>query len=283
MTGARETTRMLMARLERHYIKPGPMPGGVFVPECGLNNGGSQARCDALYVGFTSASGRLLVGHEVKASRADWRKELDTVGKADLWADNCHEWWIVAPGRDVVPAEEVPHGWGLMYPSTRSKTRMDKVLAPVRHADRQPSWLVMRSVLARLDTLRAQHDAGVRQKAVDDARAEHKRLQDLAARDTARGTLTAEQRDRLEVLARLEERLDVAGIRSWVFDQPDQIDTATAAAALQMVKVIDEGRIENATYAVDAVRRAAENMLTMLDDYEKVRASLLELAGKKDR
>ena len=87
-TSATATTRDLMARLERHYIPAGrPMPGGVFLPEVGWNATGGTSRADALYVGFTSASGRILIGHEVKASRSDWLTELRKPGKADGWAD----------------------------------------------------------------------------------------------------------------------------------------------------------------------------------------------------
>ena len=146
----RTITADLMARLNRHYIKPGqPLPGGVFVPEVGENGGwGSGRRCDAIYVGFTSSSGRMLVGHEVKASRSDWLTELANPGKADAWADQCHEWWLITvPG--VVRDGELPAGWGLMVPGT-SKTRM-RVLTPARrHADRQPSWDAIRSVVASL-------------------------------------------------------------------------------------------------------------------------------------
>ena len=63
--------------LERHYIKPGPLlPPGIFLPEVGWNPaGGASGRaggCDAIWVGFTTTSGRILVGHELKVSRADW-------------------------------------------------------------------------------------------------------------------------------------------------------------------------------------------------------------------
>lgn len=78
-------TEELLARLQRHYIKPGEQfPGGIFLPEVGWN-GRSGGRVDALYVGFTSTSGRRLVGHELKVSRSDWRHELDQPGKADGW------------------------------------------------------------------------------------------------------------------------------------------------------------------------------------------------------
>lgn len=153
----RAVTADLMARLERHYIKPGQdLPGGVFLPEVGQNGpwGGSSRRCDALYVGFTSTSGRLLVGHEVKASRADWLTELKSPGKADVWADQCHEWWLVtAPG--VVADGELPAGWGHMVPG-KSRTRMVVKTHAKRHPDRQPSWDACRSIIARQDTLRAQ-------------------------------------------------------------------------------------------------------------------------------
>lgn len=59
-------TAALLAALQRHYIKPGDIvTGGVFLAEGGQNGGHSWPavrRCDALYVGFTSASGRILVG-----------------------------------------------------------------------------------------------------------------------------------------------------------------------------------------------------------------------------
>lgn len=91
----------LLTRLQRHYIKPGEvLPGGVFVPEVGVN-GGVQSRCDAIYVGFTSTSGRQLVGHELKVSRADWQHELDQAGKADFWHDNTHQWYVAAAVREA--------------------------------------------------------------------------------------------------------------------------------------------------------------------------------------
>lgn len=163
------TTGELLGRLQRHYIKPSvPLPGGVFIDEVTYGGAGGS-RCDALYVGFTSTSGRMLVGHELKVSRADWRHELDQPGKADRWADQCHAWYVVAPSTDIVPAEEVPHGWGLMVLDTRSKTRMKTAVKAQVHADRQPSWTAARSIVSRMDTLRAQHDQDVRAKALHDA------------------------------------------------------------------------------------------------------------------
>lgn len=147
----------LLARLRRHYLKPGPFPGGVFIGECGLNQQTTvqQRRCDAVYVGFTSTSGRLLIGHELKVSKADWMHELDQPGKADIWADNCHEWYVVAPTEAIVPPETLPHGWGLLVIDPRTKTRLRTVVKPIR-VTVEPSWVVVRSIMARLDTLQVQ-------------------------------------------------------------------------------------------------------------------------------
>jgi hypothetical protein len=149
-------TAELLARLQRHYIKPGePLPGGVFLPEVGWNGQGGFRRCDALYVGFTSSSGRILVGHELKVSRADWLHELDEREKADQWADQCHEWWLVVGDPTIVRDGELPAGWGLMVPG-RSKTRLEIKHKPDRKPlTHQPGWHAVRSLIARQDTLRA--------------------------------------------------------------------------------------------------------------------------------
>ncbi|MDO3312372.1 Uncharacterised protein [Mycobacteroides abscessus subsp. abscessus] len=150
------TTAELLTLLRRHYIKPGlDLPGGVFVPEVGGNGSwGASARADAIYVGFTTSSGRILVGHELKISRADWLNELNKPGKADQWADQCHAWYLVVNDPAIVKPGELPPGWGLMSPGP-SRTRMDIHTTAAVKADHTPSWEAIRSVMARIDTLRA--------------------------------------------------------------------------------------------------------------------------------
>lgn len=161
MTTPKLTTGEVMQRLKRHYIKPGaPLPGGIFLPEVGWNGGGVRF-CDAIYVGFTSTSGRILVGHEVKTSRADWVRELEQTDKADQWADQCHAWYLVVSDPAIVQGDELPPSWGLMAPGT-SKTRMTVLTKaerkPLSHT---PSWQAVRSIMARQDTLRASAIANV--------------------------------------------------------------------------------------------------------------------------
>ncbi|OMC07082.1 hypothetical protein [Mycolicibacterium fortuitum] len=169
-------TSDLLALLQRHYIKPGaPMPGGIFLPEVGWNPaggpGGRAGGCDAIYVGFTSSSGRLLIGHELKVSRSDWLNELNKPGKADAWADQCHQWWLVVLDPSIVHDGELPPGWGLMSPG-RSKTRMTVHVKADTKTDHRPSWLAVRSIMARQDTLRAKAIENFRRDAREDARRE---------------------------------------------------------------------------------------------------------------
>ena len=90
--------------------------------------------------------------------------ELDQPGKADFWHDNCHAWYVVAPAAGIVRPEELPPGWGLMLPNTRSKVRFDIAVRATVRDDVVPSWLAVRSIMARHDTLQ--------RGAIDQAKAE---------------------------------------------------------------------------------------------------------------
>lgn len=268
-------TKTLLEVLERHYIKPGAFPGGIFLPECGINGNGGQSRADALYVGFTSTSGRLLVGHELKVSRSDWRKELDTAGKADFWADNCHQWIIVAPGPEVVPAEEIPHGWGLMYPNPRTTTRMKVIIKPETHTARVPSWTAVRSIMARLDTLQHGRVSEIQRTALEEARQQADR--EAQVRHQHSGALTPGQKQRLDLLDRLENVLGAPLGYGWGDD--DTVSPELVAAALRLAETADT--MAPATHGTDTLRRAAEAVLAGLEEYDVARKSLLDLAGRK--
>ncbi len=183
----RQMTADLLARLKRHYIKPGEaLPGGMFIPEVAHGGAGGR-RIDALYAGFFQSRGHHLIGHELKISRADWQHELAQPEKAEVWAPECHAWYVVAPSTTIVKPEELPHGWGLMIPG-RSKTRMEVVVAAKIYEDREPSWLATHSILKRVDTLRAEAVGSARRLAeqanADELHELRRRVLDLAGQDT---------------------------------------------------------------------------------------------------
>lgn len=234
-------TAELMGLLKRHYLKPIPMPGGIFVPEVGRNGSSAGSRrCDAIHVGFTSTSGRILTGHEVKVSRADWLRELAKPGKADEWADDCHAWYVVASEPGVVQPSELPPGWGLLLPG-KSRTRMRTVVHATVNMDVMPSWDTMRSILSRLDTLQRERLADVRDEMnkARDVEVE-KEIARRAERDEklGRGRVTPEIAERLRALDRLEEALGMT-VASWVRRSDTKVDAKLLGAALQLVDATD--------------------------------------------
>jgi hypothetical protein len=56
----------------------------------------------------------LIVGMEIKASRADWLNELRNGHKADFFLQHCDEWYIVEAKLGIVSKTELPKGWGLI-------------------------------------------------------------------------------------------------------------------------------------------------------------------------
>lgn len=159
---ARRTAAELLDMLRRHHGLTGPADtwaGGTLVHEVSPNGAmaGHTRRADALFIGFTAASGRCLVGYELKTSRDDWRRELaHSAQKADAWADQCHEWWIVVSHPDIVKDDELPDGWGLLSPPTGSDHRMTVHVKAHRKSEHTPSWDAMRAIMSRLETLRAE-------------------------------------------------------------------------------------------------------------------------------
>lgn len=275
-------TAELLARLQRHYIKPGEnLPGGVFIPECGWNGQGGWRRCDALYIGFTSSSGRILIGHELKVSRADWICELNKPDKADQWADESHEWWLVVGDRAIVRDGELPAGWGLMAPG-RSKTRMDVITkADRKPSDHRPSWHAVRSILARQDTLRAQAISDIKLTAADAARKDNEqRIQaaiDASMRQTDPGG--AQARERLQAIeTALGGRIDwdaerrgyIRGGRDWIGLAELKL-VADAVRATGDVKAAIESLTGRYSNPVARTRQA-------LDDLEQGLSQLKEAA-----
>ncbi|SLH39608.1 hypothetical protein [Mycobacteroides abscessus] len=154
------TAADLLQMLRRHHGLDGPAEewaGGTLVPEVSANGPfGDGRRADAIYIGYTAASGRCMKGYELKTSSADWRREIARAAdKADQWADQCHEWWIVVSNSAIVKDGELPQGWGLMSPPTANNRLMTVHVQAERKRHLQPSWDAVRSVMARQETLRA--------------------------------------------------------------------------------------------------------------------------------
>lgn len=269
------TAKDMLDRLERHYLKAGaPLPGGMLIPEVTHGRQGGR-RCDALFIGFTSASGRILVGHEIKVSRSDWLHELDQTGKADTWADECHAWYVVAPDESVVRPEEIPHGWGLLL-ATGARTRLTvKVKAHV-HTDRQPSWTATRSILSRVDTLRAETVRRQVQAEADRIRARYE------ADWVPKRSSDEELRERNKAQRALLDRIEAAlGVR--ISDQPQPWGGSIAPerlATLAPLLAVDRTRLDLDREMASTTRRL-ENIVDIWRHAEAdARALLAELEAE---
>lgn len=257
------TTSELLNLLRHHYIartaQPGARAGGVFAHEVGMNGrwgGPGTHRADAIYAGFTSSSGRIMVGHEIKVSRSDWRAELSKAGKADAWADACHQWWIVAPSTNIVPPEELPEGWGLMLPprSSRAKHMQIAVEASTK-TDHDPPWWAVRSLMARVETLQHESRLVEIERLVDARVAE--RNQYLESR--AAEPLSPEQRTRLDTLERLEKALGFS-VTHWKSELSDRrISARDLARAIQLATATatDSTHLVRMLHVVEEIERTA--------------------------
>lgn len=272
------TTSQLLDILRGHYIAETTdvhaRDGGSFAHEISVNGtwGTGSRRADALYAGFTSASGRILVGHELKVSRSDWRHELDQLDKADTWADACHAWYVVAPSADIVPPEELPNGWGLMLPpkSSRGKRMRIEVKATVKK-DFSPPWWAVRSFLARLDTLSHQKRLDevnrIAQAQIDEYRERMEKLQGDRA-------ISSDQSRRLESMDDLEKALGLT-ITSFRDDiTAGRVSTDTLIAAAKLVASSKNYRLRNFDNAIkqiaDAHQVLATDVLPALEELERV-------------
>src|SRR5690606_13620651 len=84
------------------------------VPDGTGSNKGRTA--DALAMGLWPSKGLDLHGFEIKATRADWLREIDDPTKAEAFAKYCDYFWLVcAPG--VADLPELPASWGMLTPT----------------------------------------------------------------------------------------------------------------------------------------------------------------------
>lgn len=103
--------------------------GYVFMEQVPNLTGGSQDRhVDAVVFSTWKSVGIGRYAFEVKTSRNDFIRELQTPGKYDWCLKYFNEFWYVAP-KDVIKIEELPAGVGWLYP-----TSSDDSLYIARHA-----------------------------------------------------------------------------------------------------------------------------------------------------
>jgi len=106
-------TRDLIALLKAKFAPP----AWTFTQEVANGTGGRASRwADAVAMSVWPSRGLELHGFEIKASRADWKKELENPAKAEAVCQYMDRWWLVAGSKEIVQAGELPPTWGLLVP-----------------------------------------------------------------------------------------------------------------------------------------------------------------------
>lgn len=142
MTTAQDIVDGLMA----YYNKPSQGREGekyvcLVEARSGAGFDGNNGSCDFLAINTWRGRGLEILGHEIKVSMSDWKRELDNEVKAERFSRFCHRWWIVVPSELAAKIEhEVPTAWGLMALNDGGKVRVVGKAPLTRDPEPVPVW-----------------------------------------------------------------------------------------------------------------------------------------------
>jgi hypothetical protein len=203
---------------------------------------------DAIAIGTWPSRGNLIEGFEIKASRADWLRELKEPVKADAFYRYVDHWWIVAPS-EVVKDHELPPTWGLMCP--HGDGLRVRVAAP-RNLLSEP---MPRGMLAALMKRMAQR-AAVKPQLVKEY--ERGKVEGIAQQERKQSYELSSLRDRVERVAKFEADM---GIQITSFH-----DTQRLAEAYALVKRGGHADLaRNLGYAADHVERVGRELRALVE------------------
>jgi len=75
--------------------------------------GKNGKRADAIAYNLFPSRNFKTIGLEIKASRSDWKSELEKPSKNDWFVGQVDEFYVVAAKKGIVKQSELPEGWGL--------------------------------------------------------------------------------------------------------------------------------------------------------------------------
>lgn len=111
---ADRTAIMLDLLHRRHLATNGNARSHVVIEEVAPGTGWSAQRwADALVLSVWPSNGLTLDGYEIKASRADLKRELDDLSKHEAAARYCDTWNLLVWDEKVSAGFEIPADWGL--------------------------------------------------------------------------------------------------------------------------------------------------------------------------
>lgn len=252
MTAA-EITHDLYRRLRNRYGR-----GDGHVLLCNVGNGaghGNDGYADAIAMQTWPSKGLSIIGFEVKASRSDWLKELDSPEKNKEWQFTCHQWYIVA-AKGIVKLEELPPSWGLMVPSGKDKLRISsRCEAPKDDRDLVPLSLmaaVFRAAGKETHDARSQ----MRDQVIAGIRAQFKERLDSAIADAS-----SARRSWLEEQAENRELRRILGPDSKIEEMKAKVKALNALRPEWL-----SAPLKNAAGRLDRIRQRLEAVAKEVDE-----------------
>ena len=124
--GDAERTAIMLDLIGVGHLAPNDTsmpPASVALEEVAPTTGWVQRLADVLVLGVWKKTGQRLDGYEIKASRADLKRELADLTKHEAVAQYCDTWTLVAWDEDVVYTGDadhtlqlwpgIPESWGI--------------------------------------------------------------------------------------------------------------------------------------------------------------------------
>lgn len=119
-----ERTAIMLDLIHRRYLT---------MEEVAPSTGGFSRLADVLVLDCWRSGGHALSGWEIKASRADLKKELSDPGKSAALSRYCDSWSLLVWGKFVYEGLEIPPTWGIFDVSESDDVyALEKVRAPAR-------------------------------------------------------------------------------------------------------------------------------------------------------
>lgn len=233
-TEAPTTSRDLLAMLRRHYVPDDTRPAGIFAEE--IQAPAAARRADLVWLGCTAASGKELIGHEIKVTRADLIAELADPTKSDPWQRFCDRWYLVVPDVALVEGLDLPPTWGVLTPPSGRRTRSMTVAtkAPsLRPDDQAPA---MRTLATWLFWKNHRLDLTHRQLRTDHAKVVRERDELRDASPTRRNPRVERE---AEVALRIVRAMGGTTAEGTLGRWPDTVDVDTVVAVLKDVAAGD--------------------------------------------
>lgn len=107
-----EVTSLIKLSIRKRFDSPEWM---LFF-EVPANEAGEKSyghkRADAIAINSYPGRDFRVVGLEFKASRSDWKSELNDGAKSNYFVKQCDDWYVVTGRPDIIKDGELPSGWG---------------------------------------------------------------------------------------------------------------------------------------------------------------------------